>query len=249
MNGISAINGMVSNGNIVPSLIHSFDQFNPSQDISIGLAIHGHQGTRLFEPRLHRLHAQKPAQQPTVPTVCKHPQFNAFAGIGQARINLIEKPSAHLILPRLSQGPDSDLNSPAKVAVVLYGYLENQPALRNVLIERGYRFIGETHGELIAHLLDATYQSDPAQAIHRVMGLMKGAFALGVLFIDHPERVFAAQHEKPIYLTSDSKQISWCSHLEILPLKKKTTVHILSEGVLLDMDSRSYKITPIKANK
>lgn len=238
-----AINGMVASKNIVPSLIHSFDQFGANQEIGIGLAIHGHHGPQLFKPRLHRFVAQKPAQQAPFLTGNKHLQFSAFAGIGQGRINLIEKTSTNLILPRLSQGPDADLNSPAKVAVVLHGQFEDAAALRNVLLERGYRFNGETHDELIAHLLDATYQNDPTQAIQRVMSLMAGTFALGVLFMDQPDRVFAAQHGIPIFLKSDSEQTTWSTQLEMIPMQKKSTVQMLSEGMLLEVQTHGYKIT------
>ncbi len=234
---------MVSNRNVVPEMIHGCDRFKPGQDGRFGLAIHGHQGPTLVAPRLHRFQSTKYFYKHQHSELASQASLNGLAGIGQIQIHRHGNPSTSEILPRLSQGPESDLNSPAKVAVVHHGHLENQPALREALIQRGYRFKGETQGELIAHLLDATYQSDPEQAVHRVLGLMEGSFAMGILFLDHPNRVFAAQRGIPLFLMSDTEKTAWSSHLEVLPVQNETMVHTLSGSVMLDIQVHGYNIT------
>lgn len=242
MNGTDAINGMVSCRNVVPELIQSFNKLTPAQDVRIGLAIHGHLDHSILRPRLHRFQTTKNTVHQHISTDGKHTQMRGFAGIGQVQINAPQNQTKAMILPRFSQGPESDLNSPAKVAVVHQGHLENQKALHEILLQRGYPFKGETTGELIAHLMHATYQNEPAQAVHRALGLMAGNFAVGVMFMDHPDRVFAAPHGIPIYFMSDSEKIAWSSQVALLPTQQDSQVHILAEGTLMDIQLDGYKI-------
>lgn len=247
MNGTDAINGMVSYRNVVPELIQSFNKLTPAQDVRIGLAIYGHLDHSVLRPRLHRFQITKNTDHQHISTNAKHPQMRGFAGIGQVHINAPKNQTKAMILPRFSQGPESDLNSPAKIAVVHHGHLENQKALHEILLQRGYKFNGETAGELIAHLIHATYQNEPAQAVHRALGLMAGNFAVGVMFLDHPDRVFTAPHGIPIYFMSDAEKIAWSSQVALLPLQKDPQVHILAEGALMDIQLDGYKITHTKS--
>lgn len=244
MSTTHAIHGVVADKNIVPGLVKSLNQFNAYQDISIGLAIHGRERPTDLIPRLQRFKIKKYEYEKQLPELDSHVQWVGLAGIGQAHVHLPGMTSVTPLLPRFSQGPNSDLNSPAKVAVVIHGQLNNQTALREALLQRGYKFNGKTHdGEMIAHLLDATYQTDPVQAMQRVMGLLDGTFAMGVLFLDHPDRVFAAQHGIPLFLKNDSEKISWSTHLKLLPSQQDSTVEILTTGMLLEIHMQGYKIT------
>ena len=119
--------------------------------------------------------------------------------------------------PHLSYGPQAHLNSPARVAVVVHGPLQASDTLREALIERDYHFKSDSTTELLAHLIDATHQNDPVQALQRALGLVQGPACVGVLFHDQPERVFAVQRGTPLHVAASPDLLAWASDRQALP--------------------------------
>lgn len=148
--------------------------------------------------------------------------------------------------PHLSHGPKANLNSPARVAVVVQGPLQASSALRQALAERGYRYTSPCDAELLAHLIDATCQHDPVQAVRRALGLLSGPVAVGVLFQDHPHHLIAAHAGVPLWLgfNPDSHWVS--SDLASL---REHTDHIvaLKPGDVVDLQAREYGLTDSQA--
>ena len=58
--------------------------------------------------------------------------------------------------------------------------------------------MSETDTEIIAHLLDYYYQGNPLQAITKIMHRMEGSYALGIIFKDHPEELYAVRKDSPL---------------------------------------------------
>lgn len=89
-------------------------------------------------------------------------------------------------------------NESGSIVVVHNGIIENYSALKAKLVKRGYVFRSETDTEVLAHLLDFYYKGDPLDAISRVMYTVEGSYALGILFSDFPEKMFAARKDSPL---------------------------------------------------
>lgn len=89
-------------------------------------------------------------------------------------------------------------NEAETIAVVHNGIIENYLALREKMIGRGYRFMSETDTEVIAHMLDYYYKGDPLQAITKVIHRVEGSYALGIIFADQPDKVFAVRKDSPL---------------------------------------------------
>ena len=70
--------------------------------------------------------------------------------------------------------------------------------LKKKLEKRGYEFVSETDTEVIAHLLDYYYKGNPLQAITKVMHRMEGSYALGIIFQDHPDELYAVRKDSPL---------------------------------------------------
>ena len=51
---------------------------------------------------------------------------------------------------------------------------------------------------MIAHLLDYYYKGNPLQAITKVMHRMEGSYALGIIFQDHPDELYAVRKDSPL---------------------------------------------------
>ncbi len=100
-------------------------------------------------------------------------------------------------------GPNTDnahphVNRDRSIAVVMNGIIENYLPLRKRLIARGYEFVSETDTEVLPHLLDHYYSGDPRKAIIRMLHRIEGSFALGIIFKDHPDTLYAVRKNCPL---------------------------------------------------
>lgn len=90
------------------------------------------------------------------------------------------------------------LNKQESIAVVHNGIIENYIPLKNKLIEKGYQFQSETDTEVLAHLLDYYYKGNPLEAITKVLHRVEGSYALGIMFMDQPDQIFAVRKDSPL---------------------------------------------------
>ena len=89
-------------------------------------------------------------------------------------------------------------NMDETITVVHNGIIENYLQLRQMLTDRGYKFISETDTEVLAHLLDYYYKGNPLEAVTKVLHRVEGSYALGILFADCPDQIFAARKDSPL---------------------------------------------------
>lgn len=89
-------------------------------------------------------------------------------------------------------------NEAETITVVHNGIIENYLQLRKMLTERGYHFVSETDTEVLAHLLDYYYKGNPLEAITKVLHRVEGSYALGIVFADCPDQIFAARKDSPL---------------------------------------------------
>ena len=92
-------------------------------------------------------------------------------------------------------------NEARSIAVVHNGIIENYLKLKNKLIDRGYHFLSDTDTEVVAHLLDYYYKKtngDIIDTITKVMHRVEGSYALGIIFAEHPDKVYALRKDSPL---------------------------------------------------
>ena len=103
-----------------------------------------------------------------------------------------------------THGAPSDVNSHPHyntnetIAVVHNGIIENYIYLKNKLIKKGYEFRSETDTEVIAHMLDYYYTGNPMETITKVLHRIEGSYALGIMFANHPNELYAARKGSPL---------------------------------------------------
>lgn len=101
-----------------------------------------------------------------------------------------------------THGEPSDVNSHphsgTRVTIVHNGIIENYMELKDFLISKGRTFLSDTDTEVVAQLLDYKYNGNPLETIDSVMAELRGSFALGIMFKDFPDRVFAVRRESPL---------------------------------------------------
>ena len=97
-----------------------------------------------------------------------------------------------------THGAPSDLNAHPHFNKDHSIVVENYLKLKKKLMSKGYEFLSETDTEVIAHMLDYYYNGDPLATITKVMHRMEGSYALGILFRDHPDEVYAVRKDSPL---------------------------------------------------
>ena len=89
-------------------------------------------------------------------------------------------------------------NTSKTIAVVHNGIIENYLQLKKKLADRGYAFESDTDTEILAQMLDYYYRGNPLEAITKVMHRVEGSYALGIIFADHPDEIFAVRKDSPL---------------------------------------------------
>lgn len=121
----------------------------------------------------------------------------ALCGIGHTRWATHGAPTEANAHPHASR----------RLALVHNGIIENCAELRRELENDGYVFLSETDTECAAHLIDREYArlGHPAAAMYAALPLLRGSFALAVLFRDRPGEVWLVRRDSPLILALSSE--------------------------------------------
>lgn len=105
-----------------------------------------------------------------------------------------------------THGAPNDINSHPQVsqsgrmAVVHNGIIENYAKLKKFLESKGVKFVSETDTEVVAQLLDYYYKGDLLDAVSKVLHRIQGAYALGIVCADEPDKLVAVRKDSPLIL-------------------------------------------------
>ena len=204
----------------------------------------------------------------------------AFIGIGHIRW------ATHGIPNEINAHPHVSFEN--NVALVHNGIIENYKELKEELTAKGYVFQSQTDTEVIAHLIEdglraeaggaalptcnAVYGEQPSNlkkdfgnALRCALKKLDGAYALGVLFKDDPDTLYAAKKNAPLivglsdkgnYIASDvpalleyTKKVIYLNDLEIAEIKENSVKITDIEGKVLNKKPEIIPWEPISINK
>ena len=97
------------------------------------------------------------------------------------------------------------LNAKGTIAVVHNGIIENYIPLKKKMISKGYEFVSETDTEVLAHLLDYYYKGNPLEAISKVLHRVEGSYALGIMFSEYPDEIYAVRKDSPLIVGQNAE--------------------------------------------
>ena len=137
--------------------------------------------------------------------------------------------------------PHMDCSS--TLAIVHNGIIENYEDLRAELIADGHIFCSETDTEVVSHLIEDELKKHPdlLTAIRFAVARLQGAYALGIVSQNHPDRIYAVNHHYSLavglgdnesFLASDS--VAVCQHTNrVLRLEQSEIAEITTGGARL----------------
>ncbi|HEY5258221.1 MAG TPA: glutamine--fructose-6-phosphate transaminase (isomerizing) [Candidatus Baltobacteraceae bacterium] len=153
-----------------------------------------------------------------------------------------------------THGRPSDANAhphmdcTGRIAVIHNGIIENYAALRAALVEKGHTFKSETDTEVIAHLIEVHHDGDLAEAVRATLAQLRGAYALGVISSDEPDRlIFARNGASPLVIGIGEGEMFVASDTPaILQYTRKQI--ILQEGEMVVVERSGWKLTDYSGN-
>lgn len=132
-----------------------------------------------------------------------------------------------------THGEPSDINShphgSKRVSIVHNGIIENYKDIKNFLMGKGYTFVSETDTETVAKLLDYYYHGDPIEAIINALNDIRGAYALGIIFKDYPDFIFAVRKDSPLIIGAGEQENFIASDVPAI-LKYTRNYYLLEEN-------------------
>lgn len=145
--------------------------------------------------------------------------LKGFCGIGHTRWATHGAPNDRNAHPHT--------NGEGTIAVVHNGIIENYISLRKKMQDKGYQFASETDTEVLAHLLDYYYKGNPLEAIAKVLHRVEGSYALGILFADFPDEIYAARKDSPLIVGQNQEGSFIASDVPAI-LKYTRTVYYMN---------------------
>jgi len=176
--------GYIGNNPAVPVLLNGLSRLEYRGYDSAGVAVYNADEkaleVRKCKGRLKNLEAN-----------LEESPLTASVGIGHTRWATHGEPSVLNAHPHLNQS--------GEIAVIHNGIIENYMKLKDWLMnEHGVEFKSETDTEVIAHLVATFYEGDLLDAVNKAVEKMEGAYAIGVICKDEPDKIVAVRKDSPL---------------------------------------------------
>jgi glucosamine--fructose-6-phosphate aminotransferase (isomerizing) len=120
-----------------------------------------------------------------------------------------------------------------RVVVVHNGIIENYMDLKRLLLAEGHVFVSETDTEVVAHLIEhfKKLRAKPFEAFKRAVSMLRGSYALAVMDLDEPGKIFFARSVSPLVIGLGSN-INFVSSDIASFVKYTNRVVVLRDGEL-----------------
>jgi glutamine---fructose-6-phosphate transaminase (isomerizing) len=133
-----------------------------------------------------------------------------------------------------------------RVAVVHNGIIENYRELKEILTAAGHRFASDTDTEIVAHLVEAERNGDGFEAaVRRALQRLTGSFAIAVLSVEDPSRLYAARRGSPLIVGRGTGEQLLASDIPaLLPFTRDQL--LLEDGEMAILSRGGVEVTAIR---
>lgn len=170
------------------------------------------------------------------------------------KMNVEGKPIGHCGIGHTrwaTHGEPSDINSHPHgnkvVSIVHNGIIENYMSIKEFLQEKGYTFESQTDTETIAKLLDYYYRGDPLEAIRAALAKIHGSYALGIIFHDFPDKVYATRKDSPLIVGVGTDENFIASDVPAI-LKYTRNYYLLEQDEIAELTADCITVTDINGD-
>lgn len=161
----------------------------------------------------------------------------ATLGIGHTRWATHGQPTETNAHPHLSQN--------GKFAVVHNGIIDNYASLKAKLADDGYTFRSDTDTEVIAHLIEASYEGDLRAAVAYTLERIEGTYGICVVSPLHPDTIIAARKGSPIVIGICKGETIVASDISAI-VSHTNQVIFLDDGDVLTATADAVDIASLK---
>jgi glucosamine--fructose-6-phosphate aminotransferase (isomerizing) len=215
---------------VVPVIIEGLRRLEYRGYDSAGIAVAGNSSgleLRRAPGKLRNLEA----------VIAEHPLHGSF-GIGHTRWATHGRPTEE------NAHPHRDCTG--TLVVVHNGIVENYLALKKELTASGHKFVTETDTEIIAHLIEEEIKQAPGivleEAVRRTVHRLTGAFAIGVLSANEPNKLVAARMGPPAVIGIGEGEYFLASDVPGI-LHHTRNIHFLQDGELAVLTTSGVTLT------
>jgi glutamine---fructose-6-phosphate transaminase (isomerizing) len=128
-----------------------------------------------------------------------------------------------------------------RLALIHNGIIENYAEMKVRLVAAGHKFTSETDTEVLAHLIEERYSGDLVEAVRGALNEVRGAYAIGVMHLDHPNRIVGARMNVPLIVGLGNGEGFLASDVPAI-LEHTKNVVILQEGDIADVTPEGVTI-------
>ncbi|MFP4620082.1 MAG: glutamine--fructose-6-phosphate transaminase (isomerizing) [Bacteroidales bacterium] len=230
--------GYIGNKNAYPILINGLKRLEYRGYDSAGISLLGNKGTLSI--------LKKAGKVSDLEVHAQQKDISGSIGIGHTRWATHGEPNDLNAHPHASEN--------GHFIVIHNGIIENYSRLKKKLEDRGYTFRSETDTEILANLMEYIYlkgQVSAEIAVRLALRKVIGAFGLGIICKDEPDKLIAARRGSPLvigvgeneyFLASDATPL--VEHTQNVIYLNDNNIAILARNELVLKTIKNEQLTP-----
>ena len=133
-----------------------------------------------------------------------------------------------------------------EIALVHNGIIENSSGLRQMLEQRGHRFVSETDTEVLAHLIESSLDGNLEEAVCEALQLVDGTYGIAVLSSRDPDKIVAARKGSPLLVGLGDGEFYVASDVAAI-LQHTRQVVYLDDGEMAVLSHDGYRVIDLDA--
>jgi glucosamine--fructose-6-phosphate aminotransferase (isomerizing) len=128
------------------------------------------------------------------------------------------------------------------LALVHNGIIENFVELREELLAAGHRLCSDTDTEIVAHIIEDSYEGDLTSAVRAAIERLDGSYALAVVHRAHPGTIVAARKDSPLIIGVGDGEMLVASDIPAV-LKRTRDVLVIEDEEIVTVTAEGAELT------